>query len=454
MKIICIYPGRFQPFGRHHKAAFDWLCSKFGAENCHVCTSDKVSNDSPLNFDEKARIIRKFEVNNIIKSSSPYRPVDIASDPDNTALIVMLGQKDAGRIKYTKADGTPGYYCEYYGQKELEPMSKRGYVVTAPHISITHNGNELSGTYLRTTLPEAPQSTFSELMGWYDQDVQKMLCSRLGASTGALQTKRHISHIWELDIDEICEVVNGLVSGNIHAYEKVDGINLKVSNKNKSLVVARNKSDLIKPISPSDLIDRYMDRPNLVEAFGWGMLEVSKNLAHLDPEYWYNIEIVHPMLNSVFKYEKPMVIVHDICKYDVNGEMIERSIPKKSFGTLMSPNRIIIPRLEMYAATLKSWLRRQTDLESAVNQIAFTLLSKVSGYLATESDINTRLSDVNRKMTGCTDSVLRSKYFNNLERLDTTKILPFEGIVFDYKDRTYKLTGQYRYVNQILHIMD
>jgi len=419
-----------------------------------VCTSDKVSNDSPLNFDEKARIIRKFEVNNIIKSSSPYRPVDIASDPDNTALIVMLGQKDAGRIKYTKADGTPGYYCEYYGQKELEPMSKRGYVVTAPHISITHNGNELSGTYLRTTLPEAPQSTFSELMGWYDQDVQKMLCSRLGASTGALQTKRHISHIWELDIDEICEVVNGLVSGNIHAYEKVDGINLKVSNKNKSLVVARNKSDLIKPISPSDLIDRYMDRPNLVEAFGWGMLEVSKNLAHLDPEYWYNIEIVHPMLNSVFKYEKPMVIVHDICKYDVNGEMIERSIPKKSFGTLMSPNRIIIPRLEMYAATLKSWLRRQTDLESAVNQIAFTLLSKVSGYLATESDINTRLSDVNRKMTGCTDSVLRSKYFNNLERLDTTKILPFEGIVFDYKDRTYKLTGQYRYVNQILHIMD
>lgn len=454
MKIVAIYPGRFQPFGRHHKAAFDWLCTKFGAENCYVCTSDKISVDSPLSFDEKAMIIRKFEVNNIIKSSSPYRPIDIGLDPENTALIVMLGHKDYGRIQYTRVDGTPGYYCEYYGQKELEPMSKRGYVITSPHISIQHNGNELSGTYLRKTLPEASQSTFSDLMGWYDRDIQKLLCRRLGAVVGALQTKRHINHIWELGVDGICNVVIGLVSGTIPAYEKVDGINLKVKNKNKSLVVARNKVDLLNPITPSELIDRYMVRPNLAEVFGWGMLEVSKNLAHLDPDYWYNIEIVHPSLNSVYKYPVPMIVIHDVCKYDDSGTMIERSIPKKSFGTLMSPNRIIIPRLDMYAATLKSWLKRQPDLESAVNQIAYTILSKTSGYLAIESDIQSRLDAVNRQMVGCTDSALRSKYFNNLEKMNVNQILPFEGIVFDYMDKTYKLTGQYRYVNQIIHIME
>ena len=53
--VIAIYPGRFQPMGKHHKEAFRWLENKFGAENTYIATSDKVDPPkSPLNFSENS----------------------------------------------------------------------------------------------------------------------------------------------------------------------------------------------------------------------------------------------------------------------------------------------------------------------------------------------------------------------------------------------------------------
>ena len=39
--VVAIYPGRFQPMGRHHAKTFKWLQSKFGAGDTYVATSDK-----------------------------------------------------------------------------------------------------------------------------------------------------------------------------------------------------------------------------------------------------------------------------------------------------------------------------------------------------------------------------------------------------------------------------
>ena len=58
--IVAIYPGRFQPMGRHHKASYDWLASQFGEKNTFIVTSDKTEPDrSPFNFKEKKKIIKK-----------------------------------------------------------------------------------------------------------------------------------------------------------------------------------------------------------------------------------------------------------------------------------------------------------------------------------------------------------------------------------------------------------
>ena len=40
--IVVIYPGRFQPMGKHHAEVYKKLASRFGKSNTYVATSDKV----------------------------------------------------------------------------------------------------------------------------------------------------------------------------------------------------------------------------------------------------------------------------------------------------------------------------------------------------------------------------------------------------------------------------
>ena len=41
-RVIAIYPGRFQPMGRHHYATYKALANQFGAENTFIVTSNKM----------------------------------------------------------------------------------------------------------------------------------------------------------------------------------------------------------------------------------------------------------------------------------------------------------------------------------------------------------------------------------------------------------------------------
>ena len=57
--VVAIYPGRFQPMGKHHAETYKWLQSKF--KDAYVATSDKVSlPKSPFSFAEKKKIIKSY----------------------------------------------------------------------------------------------------------------------------------------------------------------------------------------------------------------------------------------------------------------------------------------------------------------------------------------------------------------------------------------------------------
>lgn len=481
MNVIAVYSGRFQPFGRHHKQAFDWLCSKFGRENCWIATSGKVDDRSPLTFDEKRSIIKKYGIDNVVQVDNPYRPIIPNVDPKNTILFVMLGAKDEGRIQYFKKDGTPAYYREYYGQKDLEPMSTCGYIVIAPHISIKHGDNELSGTYIRKTLSFAPQSTFSEIMGFYDAGIEKLFQNRFGGEIEAFSdmvsplpkydpedvdvsvdlsdvsgsTRRHICHLYEAKLapEEIISILNGLSSGEITAYEKFDGINLKVGIRNGDVVFARNKADMRNPIDDYYILaDRYIDRLHVRRAFIDGCkILMDGNLGDLD-ENWLNVEIVHPDLKSVYRYSPlPFVVIHGVV--DSENRKVNKII-KYSSRQILPPNQIVLPQMPLYLSQMASQIRKGKNLEQIINKIGYELLSKASGYMATESGISDRLQDVGKMVVRSNDPKLRQKYFDNLEKLDFSKILPFEGIVFEWKGVTYKMTGYFKYINQILHLFE
>lgn len=178
MKIIVIYPGRFQPFGPHHFQSYQWLTKIFGAGNVFIATSNHTDVNSPLSFAEKKYCILKYAINpdKIIEVKNPYKADEITSkfDSNETSVIFAYGKKDFGRIKFTKKDGTSGYIQEYYGQKNLKPLSQCGYALEMPHISIVSNAKELSGSYLRETLPMCTRQEFQAIMGYYDEAIHQM----------------------------------------------------------------------------------------------------------------------------------------------------------------------------------------------------------------------------------------------------------------------------------------
>ena len=191
-KVIAIYPGRFQPGGRHHAAAWSWLQTMFGAEETFLATSN-ITNppDSPFSFHEKQEILKAHGIpdEKIVQTKNPYKSDEVSKrfDPDTTAVVFMVGEKDMkGDPRFENVGGVlksgkPAYYKDFRQNKDtLEPLSKHGYLITAPHISLNVPGHgEMSGTTLRNFLKNATAEQFSGIMGWYDQDLYNMIQSKL-----------------------------------------------------------------------------------------------------------------------------------------------------------------------------------------------------------------------------------------------------------------------------------
>ena len=182
--IVAIYPGRFQPMGKHHAEVFKWLQRKFGTQHTYVATTDKVQlPKSPFNFREKRSIILKHGIKNIVQVKNPYNPTEILDkyDPKTTAVVIVYGKKDAGRLRTTKKDGTPGYYQDFSKSKNnLLGYDRHGYFVISPHISLKVKGfGEMSGTTIRAALASANQNTFKEIFGWFDPTIFNMIKKKL-----------------------------------------------------------------------------------------------------------------------------------------------------------------------------------------------------------------------------------------------------------------------------------
>lgn len=192
--ILAIYPGRFQPMGRHHKAAYDWLAKKFGKENTYIVTSDKTEPQrSPLTFAEKKRIINKHGIKNVVQARSPYFPKELLEkfDPQKTVLVYMIGEKDAGRLsgykrlmKYNKTTAIP--------YKDI--TNPYAYYVYAPHVSFDiPSFGEMSGTNIRKALGdrsaklEELKSRFISIMGWFDAGIFNMVIGKMNERRGNIK---------------------------------------------------------------------------------------------------------------------------------------------------------------------------------------------------------------------------------------------------------------------------
>ena len=177
-KVIAIYPGRFQPFGPHHKKVYLALKKMFG--DVYIVTSNiQKPPRHPMNFKEKYQHITKMGIpSNKIIMDNPYKPVNLLKKfrSEETAVVFAVGQKDKGRL-------TGGqYFTDYNKNKnDLKGYKEHGYVLKAPHISVNVAGKEVSGTTMRQILgsskikPEQRKKLFKLLFGYFNDAIYKMM---------------------------------------------------------------------------------------------------------------------------------------------------------------------------------------------------------------------------------------------------------------------------------------
>lgn len=217
--VIAIYPGRFQPFGKHHAAAFKWLESKFGSADTFIATTDKVDPPkSPLNFQEKKAIISKYGFGNqVVQVKNPYQSAEITSkyDPKTTAVVFMVGEKDMKEDPRftvgTNKSGKESYFRKYDDGSDLKPYTQHGYLIVAPHKSYDIPGvGEMSGTNIRKALStpttiDQYKKNFEGIFGWWDEKLGKLMKQKF--STQPLKETYILSSIFknllkESDISE------------------------------------------------------------------------------------------------------------------------------------------------------------------------------------------------------------------------------------------------------------
>ena len=185
-KVIAIYPGRFQPFGPHHKKVFDALSSKF--DDAYITTSNiKQPPRHPMNFNEKVRHMVKMGVpkNKIVQEKSPYVANNLLRkfDKDTTAVVYVFGAKDAGRLAGgTKKSGGKTYYQDLKSNiNDLKGYEEHGYIYTAPHVNVSGIS---SGTEIRNLLgspkfdEKKRQQIFKKTFGYFDQGLYNMLTNK------------------------------------------------------------------------------------------------------------------------------------------------------------------------------------------------------------------------------------------------------------------------------------
>jgi hypothetical protein len=186
-KVVVIYPGRFQPFGPHHKKVFDALSSKF--DDAFITTSNiQQMPRHPLNFNEKVKHMVKMGVpkNKIIQEKVPYVADNaLRKFGKDTAVVYAVGRKDRGRFNMgKKKSGGLTYYQDFKKNiKNLKNYEEHGYIYEAPHVKVSGIS---SGTEIRNLLgspkfdDKKRQQIFKKTFGYFDKSTYEMMTSRFG----------------------------------------------------------------------------------------------------------------------------------------------------------------------------------------------------------------------------------------------------------------------------------
>jgi hypothetical protein len=345
-KIVAVYPGRFQPFGPHHKETYNFLKKRF--DDVYVATSNKQGgNRHPMSFSQKKKHMTKMGIpsKSIVQEKQPYIPKGLLSkyDSESTAVVFAVGAKDEGRL-------SSGKYFKKYRKNymRLKGYEEQGYTLQAPHVSVKVGGQEVSGTTMRKLLGsekydlKIKKKFFKKMFGYFDQKTFDLFVTSFKESItkkplisegGAYGHMAHPFDDYALTFGELKDIIDLGLQGTLDKEEaiteKLDGQNIMISCINGKAVAARNKGDLKRGgMSLKGIQVKFKNHIKTVrDAFVFSMRDISNAVEKMskkdqlalfnDGKNWANIEIIYPENKNVIDYDGGATIVfHGILKYN------------------------------------------------------------------------------------------------------------------------------------------
>lgn len=205
--ILVIYPGRFQPFHKGHRAVYDYLVKNYGRDNVYIATSNKVDPPrSPFNFGQKTAFMRLTGVplDRVVETRDPYKAQELTQHyAPNTKLVFAVSEKDMAEdprfSKWTKKDGSPSYFQPMpKNTNEMVGLLQHGYIMTVPTFNFTVLGKPMrSATEVRSMFAQADENTqkkiIQDLFGAYDEQVHNIMKSHItedAAGVGVVASKK------------------------------------------------------------------------------------------------------------------------------------------------------------------------------------------------------------------------------------------------------------------------
>jgi hypothetical protein len=200
MRTVVVYPGRFHPFHRGHKASYDYLTRSYGDKNVFVVSSDKQDPEtSPFSFADKLDMMTKLGISpgQVAQVRNPYQAQEIRSeidDPENTVLIFAVSEKDmmgdSARFSFgAKKDGSSSYMQPLPPDgKGMQNMTKHAYVAVTPTVNFKVRGadansaSQIRKEYIKGNDNDR-QQIIADLYGDMDQSIKDIFDRKLG--TGA-----------------------------------------------------------------------------------------------------------------------------------------------------------------------------------------------------------------------------------------------------------------------------
>jgi hypothetical protein len=169
----------------------------------------------------------------------------------------------------------------------------------------------------------------------------------------------HMAHPWDdrgLTFNDMKEIVSRALEGRLDieaaVTEKTDGQNIQVTWKNGQPGFARNKSTIINPMPPAELIADFQRKQReavekngaaagatyqtVVDAYSACAEDLAESLQRIPADrlaqifkngrVFANMEIIYPATKNVISYDKAHLQFHNLVEYDEQANIVETDL--------------------------------------------------------------------------------------------------------------------------------